>query len=183
MIRERSLGDYRDDFGIDVETIAVESLAGHGRFVWYDMCCGDFLGGRDLSVATNGKAESVGLDLDTLFADDNIVSRNAVIRRGDVVDYPLPANVDLITCVMGLYYIQRHQKAARQAMEHWYNALPGGSRMIVQLHQEMPQFREITGSLTAHFGSEALRWADISNKIFDITKSSERPDTVSLMAA
>ncbi len=177
MTRERGLGAYNDEFGIDVEAIALESLAKHDRFVWYDMCCGDFQGGRGLSIATNGKAESVGVDLDTVFIDDYIVGRNAVIRRGDVIDYPLPENVDLITCVMGLYYIQRHQKAASQAIEHWYNALPIGSRMIVQMHREMPQFTDMTGSLSARFGTKALRWADVSNRIFDVTKSEEWSDT------
>lgn len=48
MRRYRDLESYKQLLGVDIRELAIKSVNEKGKFVWYDMCCGDFEAGKYL---------------------------------------------------------------------------------------------------------------------------------------
>jgi len=170
MIRERSVHEYEKDLGIDVVDLAVQGLMRNRKFTWYDMCCGDFNAGRDVSYATEGRALCVGVDVDTLLDDpSHEIAKNCRIELGDVTTYPLPENVDLITCNKGLRYIDQYYGRAvmLDTVRNWRDALPAGGRLIAEATDEASWYR-MPDYLIESFDSENLRWSN-GCQVIDIT--------------
>lgn len=137
MRRYRDLEAYKDLLGIDIREMAVDAVKDHGKFVWFDMCCGDFQAGQDLIYSLTQdsygpdfakKITARGIDIDTQVPGD-YRTFGAVITRGNAVRYPLPTDVELVTCLQGLKYIQKYQRKGLEAIEHWYNQLPVKGRL------------------------------------------------------
>ena len=100
------------------------------------MCCGDFEAGKYLIYSLTQesvpmavlakKIQARGIDLVTPIKGDYL-SSGTTISFGDAVSFPIPLDVDLVTCLQGLQHIQRFQKKGSEAIEHWYNDLPMGA--------------------------------------------------------
>ena len=149
MIRDRALMSYAELLGFDLVGMADEKVRSKGSFVWYDMCSGNFLAGSSLGeyfyaegAKEGGGAEggeemlakltAVGVDLVTTYGDsDRVIGYDAVIKNGNVVDFPIPPNVDLITCLRGLWLLNEYlgESAVLEAVEHWYNSMPVGGTL------------------------------------------------------
>ncbi len=140
--RDRGLfGRHSYDFHLDINIpkIAKEFIERKGFFKWYDMCCGTFKAGRELMAygskgLDTSKIEAKGIDLITDSHIDQVLHEGSlVISNGNVVTYPLPENVDLITEVEGLYLVNEYMgfSAVCHAIENWYNALSVGGMMAM----------------------------------------------------
>lgn len=140
--RDRGLfGMHSYDFHLDINIpkIAQELIERKGFFKWYDMCCGAFKAGRELmTYGSKGldlsKIEAKGIDLITESAEDQVLHEGSlIISNGNVVSYPLPKDIDLITEVEGLYLVNEYMgfSAVCRAIENWYNALSVGGMMAM----------------------------------------------------
>ena len=136
---DRSIGDYQGFLDISIVDIANRSLSERGFFRWYDMGCGQFIAGNDtmrsLQSSLDTNLEVRGIDINTESEEDFVMDSGAIISRGNIVIYPIPENnVDLITCVEGLYLIDKHMgfNSVLQALENWYSGLRVGGLLAVQ---------------------------------------------------
>ncbi|MCL5438381.1 MAG: hypothetical protein M1268_00145 [Patescibacteria group bacterium] len=135
--RDRGLLEYSYLIDLDLPSISRKFIREKGFFKWYDMCCGDFNIGRDFvhsySSLFLNKLEIRGIDIDIKTPEDQISYDGAlIISKGNVISYPIPPDVDLITCVNGLYLIDEvlgFNKVC-EAIEHWYNSLSVGGLLL-----------------------------------------------------
>ena len=135
MKRERGLEEYERELGLNITQLAKEKIRTNGKFLWYDLCCGVFAAGVDLKykLVQNGENDIAsriyarGIDICTTFPEDHALSGNIVISRGNVADYPIPRDVDLVTCFQGLRYVEEHTGRGAEALRHWYNSIREGA--------------------------------------------------------
>ena len=134
----RGLFDYEYFLDISIPSTAKSVVKEKGSFRWYDMCCGRFKAGRQLAEGGWGvgsKVEVIGIDIDTPQPEDQVFFEGAgILTRGNVVDYPFSRKADLITCVNGLYLVNRYLgfSSVIKAIEHWYNdGLTTGGTIIL----------------------------------------------------
>lgn len=164
--RNRDENEY--DFYLDLRlySLARESLARKGSFKWYDMCCGTFDAGRKFieSYKNLGSIEARGIDVDTPESQDQVFySGSLVISRGNVVNYPIPPDVDLITCVNGIYLIDKFLgfQAVCKAVEHWYNSLSVGGQMALMREPSLTGY-ERPDSIEQHLKEQLGQAVEIS---------------------
>jgi len=141
MIRGRSIDSYAL-LGVDIGNLAVQKVQEKGSFVWYDMCCGDFhaAGGLIDNLHWGTPEEKAiipqlklnGIDLDTVFPGRDEM-RGRTIERANVATYDLPSTVDLVTSFRGLCYVEEYMGLGLETIERWYNAMPIGATMAVDL--------------------------------------------------
>lgn len=139
MIRDRTLGDYMEMLGLDLISLAKETLQRSGRIAWYDVCCGDFRAGHMLSgfllqEYQPSQLKLVGLDTAPLLREIPDVPGISIIRE-DAVSASFSYAPDLITCVEGLLHIQGQTGRGLQALSHWYNSLKEGGRLAFTMLQ------------------------------------------------
>ncbi len=137
-IRDRGLQDYSYFLDVHPSIMARNLIERNGTFRWYDMCSGTFQAGQELGSRTSPqnreRLEAIGIDLDTPEPGGQSYYDGAVrIERGNVVNHPLPKKADLITCVNGLYLVEKYMgfPAVAKALEHWYEALKVGGTLAV----------------------------------------------------
>ncbi|MFH1127697.1 MAG: hypothetical protein ABIG84_06925 [archaeon] len=121
MYRERGLDDYNRQLGLNLVEMARQSVGRRGKFVWYDLCCGNFCARDELLVQVPDIVDRVqahGVDLDV---------RKQGIEYGDAVSYKLPYQLDVVTCLQGLDYIQTYLRKGAEAVQNWYNQMDEGS--------------------------------------------------------
>jgi len=94
MNRERNLGSYRDELGLD----PLKLLPPGGR--WLDLCCGR---GRALAEAADLRpdADLTGVDLVSTF----VSAPRVRFVESPLREYQPTHLFDLITCVHGLHYV------------------------------------------------------------------------------
>jgi len=151
MVRERTLSLYEQLLGLDFRERVLSTLEKNGKFVWYDMCCGNFeagIGLKDLFYCDGRKdilpkITAVGIDIDTRVKGDEVLDYGVIRRMGNVVEAVLPPDVDLITCLRGLRYVEEYLGKACQAVEHWYNSMPVGATLAFDYNPEI--FFEVRG--------------------------------------
>lgn len=142
MVRERTFQEYQELLGLDIAGMAVERVQQNGRFTWYDLCCGEFNAGPGLleHLFWSGHKEYVpsmsvvGIEAATPFEEQK--RRGVLIRKGNAAGYLLPPNVDLVTCLRGVQYIEQFLGQGAQAVQQWYNAMPVGSLLAFDCNPE-----------------------------------------------
>jgi len=176
MILERSTYEYKNELGIDFKELALKSLLENGEFVWYDLCCGDFNAGRDVSGYTRGLAKCVGVDIHTLLESDvQKINKNCWILRGDVVTFPIPQDATLVTCHKGLRYIDKlyGRDVMLGTIHRWMDELPVGARLVAEVTEEEDYSRGFPTQLVEEFGESALSYRKGGCLILDYTKTQE----------
>lgn len=160
--RSRSMSEYNFYLGnFFLTSLASDYLKRNGSFKWYDMCCGRFEAGKNFLEyfgTSQGKIEARGIDLITETPEDQISHHESlIISRGNVVNYPIPPDVDLITTVDGLYLVNQllgfEQYCA--TIEHWYNSLSIGGTLLMMRDLAMTGYERpinIERSLTRQLG-------------------------------
>lgn len=173
MIRERHADGYKEELGVDIIDIAAQSVRTKGSFTWYDMCCGKFRAAWDVNDATQGQAICVGVDVWTLLDEPVIeMGKNVRIERDDVTNYPLPPDVDLVTCLKGLRYIEQYQgrDTMLSTVTKWRDALSPGSRLVAEATDLSYPYGESPPYLVNAFGEAALRYVEESGcLVIDVT--------------
>lgn len=136
-IRNRGLDDYSYFLNIHPTIMARNLIERNGFFRWYDMCSGTFQAGQELGGLTSSQnrehLEAIGIDLDTPTPEGQSFYDGAIrVERGNVVTHPLPNKADLVTCVNGLYLVEKYMglPAVVKALEHWYDALKVGGTLV-----------------------------------------------------
>jgi hypothetical protein len=194
MIRERDISEYATCLDVPFEDLATETVRKKGSFVWYDMCCGDFLAAETLLYNLYNRTEevrtivrpnvhAVGIDVDTIFADDYKKSRNVLIRRANAVTYPLPPDIDLLTSYRGLQYIEQFLGMGLQAIENWYNALSVGSILSVDIsgHPKL-ESPKVIDFLNNRFGDDSIKYpSEYINNWYATVFKVVKPDTERLI--
>ncbi len=147
MIRERSIAAYESMLGFPITKYAEDEVKRKGSFSWVDMCCGNFDAGRGLTynLYQSGKKEivksieAIGVDVNTFMNDSRVdIGMHARIEKGNVVDYILPQNVDLVTCVRGLRYVEEYLKQGALAVQNWFNQLPCDGILLFDTYNDHP---------------------------------------------
>ncbi|HSW66009.1 MAG TPA: hypothetical protein VLI54_02630 [Bacillota bacterium] len=180
MITWRDCQGYEEVLGHNPLQLALDGLKANDRFVWYDLACGDFEAGTEVWRRTDKRATVIGVELDPNRPGER--APNLALREGDIIDYPIPTDVDLITCVHGLYYVEKLQPGGtNQALQNWYNAMPNGARLLANISPQMPRFdatlKAMSQALDGYtFGS----WATIDMVVLDITKTDQLPSIITL---
>ena len=83
------------------------------------------------------------------------------LTRGNVADYPLPPDVDLITSYRGLRYVEQYTGLGVEAVEGWYNALPIGGTLAVDLSgNERLESDRLQEAIRGRFGVDAVKWVE-----------------------
>jgi hypothetical protein len=150
IIRDRGLDAYSEFFGLDIRGMALDSARSGRVFTWYDMCCGDFGAGQDLYYGIRQSndyqlaplIQPIGIDLVTPTAED-FPTFGATIRRGNAIYAAIPGDTQLLTCVQGLYYIERYYGKGVEAIANWFNQLSPGAIMAFDYPENLdPEFLE-----------------------------------------
>lgn len=142
MKRDRDIDEYEKVLALNITTMARQTVAQKGGFIWYDMCCGELNAGYNLKhrLMHNGDEEIaarisiVGVDIDD--ALDKVRRIDGVtFERGNVVSHPIKPQVDLITCVNSLYCVEEYLYKAEEAVRHWFNSMPIGTTLAFDIPQ------------------------------------------------
>ena len=186
MIRSRDLEAYQALLGIDIKQMAIDSVNEKGKFVWYDMGCGDFQAGISLTYglyqdARYGKkvADRViarGIDLDTDIPGD-YKTFGAIITRGNAVDFPIPSDLDLLTGLQALRWIEKFQHQGLEAIEHWYNSAPVHTRLAFDYPTDLlPQqpLQYLKSTLGSSISMEMRAHSPDILQILSITKPTDQ---------
>lgn len=147
--RDRGEWEYRYYLDLWLPYLAGRSIDSKGFFKWYDMCCGEFNAGKEfISFFSNkypGQVEAHGIDIDTPSPDEQIEYSGALrISRGNAVAFPLPTDIDLITCVNGLYLLDKYLGFSDvcAAIENWYNSLSIGGQLLLMNESPLRGYRK-----------------------------------------
>ena len=155
MMRDQTLSAYEDILDINLEHLVKSKICEQKQFTWYDMCCGDFIAGKDLLVKLERKNKNLlskvlvrGIDV---YVDKKNDSEE-IILEGNAVLYPLPLNVDLITCNLGIWYIEQYHAKGKmiEAIEHWHNHLSPNGMIAFDIHDDEAIKYNFTNPLTEH---------------------------------
>ncbi|MFA6460933.1 MAG: hypothetical protein WCV90_01590 [Candidatus Woesearchaeota archaeon] len=179
MIRERTLSSYEELLGIDITAMAEERVRNQGKFVWYDLCCGCFDAGANLKYRLDSRGQGdlnsgiviVGIDADTYSEQDEVKGYKTILRRGNVVNYPFPLDVDLITCLRGLRYVEQYLGQGTQAVQHWYNSVPVGAVIAFDYNGDNSFLAE-RGDIYIKVQGVPL-WQALQNQLGDAVKTSK----------
>lgn len=123
MNRKRSLAEYNRELGLDIQAMAKKRVEENGLFLWYDLCCGYFVARTELLSevpAIAGKIEAVGVDLDIKVEG---------VEFGNAHNFPIREDVDLVTCLQGLNYIETYLHKGAESVQHWYNSMQEGATL------------------------------------------------------
>jgi hypothetical protein len=185
-MRDNPLEFYESTLNVNIESIAKGAINKSGHFVWYDMCCGDFIAGKEFVANFKNNQDLIskisvnGVDAYINSSDMEYVK----LQKGNTLSYPLPIGIDLITCNTGIWYLENHLGEGKsiEALKHWFISLCKDGLIVFDMHKTYSKlansifdcFSEYKGcKITKSWGRSESKRYYYDHNIFKITKEGD----------